>query len=308
MNHQHVHTSNNTHPYFDAIHETVSIKSRTFGPMTVRYRTYGQGQPLLLLHGLMTNGYTWRHVMTSLGKHFTLYIPDFPGAGETPAPSSGELKSEALAYWVEDFLKALKIKRCSAVACDLGAYVAIRSVLVKRRGKPPIQRLACIHPFGVPQSKLYLVQQLLSLPGASELFAWLLRQSPRELISWALRSRRRPTLSEECLFHHAKSLSTYEGSAAMVRTIAETLEPSSLESFFHSLRLMKYTEKKFPVPLMLISGDHDVICPPEHTAKLAATLPNAKIVQIRNASRLVQVDAPDELVEHLLSFFAPEGA
>jgi hypothetical protein len=70
------------HPYFEARVERVPVTMARLGTLAARVRVYGSGPPLLLVHGLMTSSYSWRHVLEPLGTHFTLYAPDLPGAGQ----------------------------------------------------------------------------------------------------------------------------------------------------------------------------------------------------------------------------------
>ncbi|MGC4061768.1 MAG: alpha/beta fold hydrolase [Aquabacterium sp.] len=53
------------------------------GHSQIAYRKVGSGAPLLLVHGYPLSGLTWRHVVPALAPHFTCYIPDLPGAGDT---------------------------------------------------------------------------------------------------------------------------------------------------------------------------------------------------------------------------------
>ena len=63
----------------------------------INLRMGGDGPPLLLVHGLMTAGYSWRYVLDGLGEHFTLVIPDLVGSGDSDKPP-GRYDLPALAH------------------------------------------------------------------------------------------------------------------------------------------------------------------------------------------------------------------
>ncbi|MBW7839458.1 MAG: alpha/beta hydrolase [Chitinophagaceae bacterium] len=47
----------------------------------IRYQTYGQGSPVVLLHGFGESGAVWDRQVRELGPHFCLIVPDLPGSG-----------------------------------------------------------------------------------------------------------------------------------------------------------------------------------------------------------------------------------
>ena len=52
----------------------------------VMWRQFGQGEPLLLIHGGHGSWLHWARNIDVLSKHFTLYIADLPGYGDSSAP------------------------------------------------------------------------------------------------------------------------------------------------------------------------------------------------------------------------------
>ena len=50
------------------------------------YETYGDGPPLLLLHGFTGSAVSWQGVIERLSPHFSITAVDLPGHGQTVAP------------------------------------------------------------------------------------------------------------------------------------------------------------------------------------------------------------------------------
>lgn len=63
----------------------------------IAYETYGDGSPLILLHGSSTTRHSWRALQPHLEDDFTLVVPDRRGRGE-----SGDADEYGLAREVED--------------------------------------------------------------------------------------------------------------------------------------------------------------------------------------------------------------
>ncbi|MBI2033282.1 MAG: alpha/beta hydrolase [Candidatus Levybacteria bacterium] len=47
----------------------------------IHFLTCGKGEPLILLHGYMTNAATFPGLLEYLGEHYTVFAPDLPGFG-----------------------------------------------------------------------------------------------------------------------------------------------------------------------------------------------------------------------------------
>ena len=45
---------------------------------TIRYRELGTGEPVLLVHGFLTDGELWREVAPRLAADFRVIAPDWP--------------------------------------------------------------------------------------------------------------------------------------------------------------------------------------------------------------------------------------
>ncbi len=56
---------------------------------TIRYREYGHGAPVVLVHGLLVNSLLWAPLIEALGDRFRVIAPDWPLAGSgSPVVSS----------------------------------------------------------------------------------------------------------------------------------------------------------------------------------------------------------------------------
>jgi pimeloyl-ACP methyl ester carboxylesterase len=53
---------------------------------SLHYLMPGQGEALVLIHGLGCSGADWAFQVAELEKRFRVIIPDLPGSGHSPAP------------------------------------------------------------------------------------------------------------------------------------------------------------------------------------------------------------------------------
>ena len=57
--------------------------------LKLHYVMVGGGDPVVLLHGWPQTWYMWRHIIPSLGQHYTVIAPDLRGLGDSSRPIGG---------------------------------------------------------------------------------------------------------------------------------------------------------------------------------------------------------------------------
>src|SRR6201998_2397290 len=67
------------------------------------YRDDGDGEVLLLIHGMAGSSDSWRSVLPQLSKKFRVIAPALLGHGESAKPRS-DYSLGAFAVWLRDFL------------------------------------------------------------------------------------------------------------------------------------------------------------------------------------------------------------
>jgi pimeloyl-ACP methyl ester carboxylesterase len=88
------------------------------------FERHGQGDDLLLLHGLGSSARSWAPLLPLLSPHRGLVVPDLPGFGRTPLPDA-PLGIEVLADAVEAFLDAQGLRGIAACGHSMGGAVAL---------------------------------------------------------------------------------------------------------------------------------------------------------------------------------------
>ena len=81
---------------------------------------------MLLVHGYPLNGKTWRHLVTRLAEHFTCYVVDLPGAGETRWTERTNFNFAGQAATLKAFVDRLGLASYSLMVHDTGGTIARR--------------------------------------------------------------------------------------------------------------------------------------------------------------------------------------
>ena len=91
----------------------------------VAYRMEGEGETLLLVHGMAGSSATWRAVFPQLAQRYRVLAPDLPGHGDSAKPR-GDYSLGAFAAWLRDLLNELGIERVTVIGQSLGGGVAMQ--------------------------------------------------------------------------------------------------------------------------------------------------------------------------------------
>src|SRR5690349_24264060 len=150
------------------------MERTTVGPTTYAWRKVGSGPALLLVHGFPLSGLTWRKVLPELSQHFTCYLPDLPGLGETRWSEQTDFtwhgQARALMAWAD----AVGLERFHLMGHDTGGTFA-RCLALRNPGR--VRALAIINS-EIPEHRppwIQLYQMLMYLPGTLAGFKLLLR-------------------------------------------------------------------------------------------------------------------------------------
>src|SRR5437763_561738 len=100
-----------------------AVRFQGIGAAEVAYRKLGKGEPLVCLHGWPLSGLTYRKLMPLLSQHFTCYLVDLLGAGETRWTETTDFSFASQAESVKTFIDKLGLKSYALLAHDTGATI-----------------------------------------------------------------------------------------------------------------------------------------------------------------------------------------
>jgi pimeloyl-ACP methyl ester carboxylesterase len=267
----------------------------------VAYRDAGQGEVLLLIHGMAGSSATWRAVLPQLAKKYRVVAPDLLGHGESAKPR-GDYSLGAFAVWLRDFLDELGITRATVVGQSLGGGVAMQFVY---QHPDYCERLVLISSGGLGPD-VGVILRLLSAPGAefvlpivapkpvlkvgNKLKAWMLKagiQSPRGAELWSAYSSLSDRQTRQSFLRTLRSVVDYRGQAV---------------SALNRLKLQQH------LPVMAIWGKDDKIIPVEHAYVAQAARQGSRLEVLPGVGHFAQVEAPAKVVDLIEDFMATTSA
>jgi alpha/beta hydrolase fold len=120
----------------DSIMPTVFYRTLNVEGLEIFYREAGpwDAPTVLLLHGFPSSSHMFRNLIPMLADEYHVVAPDFPGYGESSAPSVNDFdySYERLATVTEKFTEKLNLSSYALYLSDIGSSVGFRKHRVKR--------------------------------------------------------------------------------------------------------------------------------------------------------------------------------
>jgi pimeloyl-ACP methyl ester carboxylesterase len=260
----------------------------------IRYREAGEGKPVVFVHGFLVDGRLWDGVVDQLSGRCRCIAPDWPIAAHQVAMNpDADLSPPGIAALIASFLDALELEDVTIVGNDSGG--AMSQVLVTRH-PARIGRLVltnCDTHDNFPPGIFKAMPPLAKLPGGMTVLSAPFRIGalartafkpfartpiPADLIaSWM-----RPSLSDPGVKHDATKVTAGMHKRYTLEA-AERLSESEL-------------------PLLLTWAPGDKFFPISYAERLEKETPNARLVEIPNASTFVALDQPARLADEIATF------
>lgn len=110
--------------------KTVTFKTIKVDGLDIFYREAGdKSKPaILLLHGFPSSSHQYRDLINDLSSKYHVIAPDYPGFGQSSAPTLQEYDYtfDNLSVTIDHFIDALQLKRLSLFLHDFGGPVGFR--------------------------------------------------------------------------------------------------------------------------------------------------------------------------------------
>jgi pimeloyl-ACP methyl ester carboxylesterase len=256
---------------------------------TIRYREQGTGEPIVLVHGLLTNGELWREVIPRLAADFRVIAPDWPlGSHRVPLQAGADLSPLGVARLIADFMERLELERVTLVGNDTGGamcqLVAVHHP--ERLGRlvltpcdayeefPPKAFVPLVAAARVPGA-IFAILQSLRVPAARRLplaYGWVSKRADAQLTrSWIEPALQSAAIRRDAASFLSRASNRYTLDAA--ERFSEFKKPVLLawapEDRFFKMDLAKRLEQAFPDVRMELIEDSYTFVPIDQPARTA---------------------------------------
>jgi pimeloyl-ACP methyl ester carboxylesterase len=258
----------------------------------VAYDTYGEGDPLVLIHGTPSSSHLWRNVVAELRDTWELYLFDLVGFGQSDQyegqdvslTAHGEVFAELVDHWgLADF---------NVAGHDYGATTVLRGHLVHDIQYRAMALLngAVRAPWITPFSR--------HVRDHVEVFQAVPEHIHRQLLIGHLKTALHRDVAEAELDPYLTPWLGDSGQAAYYRQVAQFDEQytDEIDGQYSSISL----------PTLVLWGAADEWLDAEDGRWLHGQLPNSEYIELDAAGHFTPEDAPAAVAASLDEFFSQD--
>jgi len=253
---------------------------------------FGQGPPVVLVHGTPSWSYLWRNVAPALAERFTVYVFDLLGYGDSE-PKTQDVSIAAQSRALSELIGRWGLEAPAIAGHDIGGAIVLRSHLLDE----------------VPYSRIALIDAVVLRPwitpttrhAQAHLDAY--RTMPTHIYERVVAAHigtavHRP-MDEETFATYFDRWRGEDGQAAYLQKVAQFDEgyTDEFEPFLGPMR----------TPARIIWGERDAWLDPAVARRLQELLPDSDLTLIPEAGHFVMEDAPERVARELSDFFAADG-
>lgn len=239
------------------------------------YDDLGQGEVLVLLHGLGNHKLAWSP-QHPLSKQYRLIIPDMIGHGDSPIQD--DINLDRAVTHVISLMDSLRIDQFHICGLSLGGILA--------------QELYRQYPHRI--KTLILSNTCSYIPIFTANFLITAQESYLRTGEPAVLKRE---AIEQCLHNKTEEILTFANKAFYINkdTYISSSKMAVGRNYFPLL-------PQITVPVLIISSTYDKITPFYHSYMMHRFIFNSKLVQIQDAGHLCNIEKPDTFNAEVLQF------
>ncbi|MFQ5803413.1 MAG: alpha/beta fold hydrolase [Candidatus Methylomirabilales bacterium] len=254
---------------------------------TIAYVREGEGEPILLLHGIPTSAYLWRNVIPPLSRDMTVYAIDLLGYGDSDKPVKADLSVPAQAEYVAEFMMKVGLTHATVVGNDIGGGVA--QLLALDRPEL-VRRLILVGTVAYDSWPLPEIEQLKDPAWNPKTLD--LRMGFKEVLFRGIFHKERVT--DALVGEYASHFVGLQGREAYLRC-ARALNNRDI--------LIRAAEiERLTVPVLILWGNADDFQGVMIGQTLADQLPSARLVVVKDAGHFLPEDQPEEVARLMRAF------
>lgn len=243
-------------------------------PVELYYEEFGQGFPVILVHGFPLNHTIWMPVVDRLKEHVRVITPDLRGHGKSPV-TDGEYSMRLMAEDLHAMMTRLDIHKAVLVGHSMGGYVALAFARAYPGHLAGLAMVASQAEADSPEKRQgrYITAEEVGRKGVRPVAKGMLPK---------LTSRK--DLAAELTEIMVKS--PKKGVIGALKGMAE--RPNALEWL-----------SEIQVPAVVIAGEQDTIIPLERARTMTQMLNRSWLVEIPDAAHMPMMEAPQVVADAL---------
>lgn len=250
--------------------------------------TFGEGPPVVLVHGTPAWSYLWRNVVPTLARQHTVYVWDLLGFGDSRAAPGVAPSIARQARTLAELIEYWGLHAPSLVGHDIGGGIVLRTHLIEQ---VPIHRLALLDaavlgPWNTPFTE------------HQQRHEDAYRTMPTHIFGDIVAARLRTAVHRPMCDSTASAyLSPWAGEPGQRRW----LDQVSAVTFSDTVDVVDQLDR-ISAPTLVLWGENDEWLDPTVGDELTAAIPGARQAAVARAGHFLTEDNPHDVADALIQF------
>jgi pimeloyl-ACP methyl ester carboxylesterase len=248
-------------------------KSLSYKKGRIHYSVYGEGKPVLLIHGFAEDGTIWQNQVTRFKDSFQLIVPDLPGSGKSdfiPEVFSMDDHADMLA----ELLRKENVESAITIGHSMGGYIALA---LAEKYPEMLTSLCLFHSSSYADTEEKKETRRKSIQFIKQNGALkFLEQATPNLFSGATKEAH-PDLVTEIINRYSN------------------FNPNSLVHYYEAMiQRPDRSEilRKIAKPVLIIAGEHDTAVPPKHSQEQSYLPELSYFRTLQNSGHMGMLEEP----------------
>ena len=278
------------HEAFRQRQKTADLDGLSYRPLRVAWTDLGEGDPVILLHGIPTWSYLYNEVIPLLSASCRVIAPDFLGHGYSDKRDFFDRSLRAQTGMILRLMDHLKLERASFVGHDTGGGVSLIMAI-----EHP-ERVARLVLTNVVAYDSWPIDDMIALGNPN----WRAK-TPKEVADFLASGLPDGIYNKERLTQAFREgivapYSDEEGKISIIRNA------SALNTNHTTILVERHGD--ISAPTLCLWGVHDPWQTITDGERLAREIPNARLVRVENASHWIPHDTPEIFAREVANFLS----
>ncbi|GAA3941982.1 alpha/beta hydrolase [Litoribacillus peritrichatus] len=263
--------------------------------LRVHYKDKGEGEPIVLIHGIMSSLHTWDDWSKELEKNYRVIRMDLPGFGLTgPLPEELEYEKGEFIAFLHSFTTALELEKFALAGNSLGGYM---SAHYASEFPDQVSKLILLDPIAYPQDVPWVISAA-NLPGIWHMSKkvvppWLVSLNVEEV--YGDKTRIKPEHMERYVQLSMRK-GNRESYAEVLKLIYEKSQPGSEIFPFQQIT----------APTLLMWGEKDKWVPTSQIPHWEKDISDIQTLVYPGVGHVPMEETPKQTVKDAISFLKSE--
>jgi len=261
--------------------------------MKLFYRKYGEGPPLIILHGLYGSSDNWVSIAKKISARFTVFLPDQRNHGQSPHSVVHDY--ESMSNDLHEFAIDNKLGKFFLAGHSMGGKTA---ALFALKWPELLDGLiiADISPFETKSGNSESYNQhlsILGILGETDISKAASRAEIESILTDRIRSEReRALIMKNIRRNDDGSFSWKTNNSSLLKNIDNILDSITVKE--------RTFEQVTGFPVIFLKGENSGYLPSDDKSKILKLFPAAEFRIIKNAGHWLHTDNPEAMIEAFL--------